>query len=457
MPQVTPGVTPFTDAWTALNLASRFIDAIGVVDADDMQDEIVTRLVAAFEAQRAAGSTSGLALIALGAAVYASMNDAQVNTVLARIGDQVLSDRGTFLAELLTGHAAAGTFLRLDANGVPKGIAGSNYSIADDTAINAGTPLALIDAEALTIYATEIKSALSIGGGVGGIGSLVEDTSPQLGGDLDMQAFLIEGASAAEIGRLVGVTSAIQTQLNAKQPLDTDLTAIAALTSAANKLPYATGAGTWDLADLTAAGRALLDDADATAQRATLGLTIGTHVQAFHAILASLAGQTIAADTLPYGSGSNTFSIATLTAAGRALLDDANAAAQRTTLGLVIGTDVQAFDADTLKADTADTLTAGFDATTFDAGTKSSGTFAPVASNGNQQKCVNGGAFTLDPPTTDTTIRLKITNNASAGTITTSGFDAVTGNAFTTTNGDKFFAYMSRDDTESHLHITALQ
>lgn len=56
------------------------------------------------------------------------------------------------------------------------------------------------------------------------------------------------------------------------QPLDTDLTAIAALTSAANKIAYATGAGTWALADFTAAGRALVDDADAAAQRATLGL-----------------------------------------------------------------------------------------------------------------------------------------------------------------------------------------
>lgn len=58
----------------------------------------------------------------------------------------------------------------------------------------------------------------------------------------------------------------------ASQPVDADLTAIAALSSVANKVPYATGAQAWALADFTAAGRELVNDADAAAQRATLGL-----------------------------------------------------------------------------------------------------------------------------------------------------------------------------------------
>lgn len=57
------------------------------------------------------------------------------------------------------------------------------------------------------------------------------------------------------------------------QAFDADLTAIAALTSAADKVPYSTGSETWAMTGLTAAGRALIDDADAAAQRATLGLS----------------------------------------------------------------------------------------------------------------------------------------------------------------------------------------
>ena len=129
------------------------------------------------------------------------------------------------------------------------------------------------------------------------------------------------------------------------QPLDATLTALAGVTTSADTLIYATGADTFTTTSLTAAGRALLDDADAAAQRTTLGLVIGTNVQAYDAGLQSIAGLTTVADRMIYTTASDTYAVTPLTSFGRSLVDDADAAAARTTLGLVIGTNVQAYDA----------------------------------------------------------------------------------------------------------------
>ena len=132
---------------------------------------------------------------------------------------------------------------------------------------------------------------------------------------------------------------AITFAVSGVQASDAELTALAGLTSTADALPYFTGTGTAATTTLTAFGRSIIDDADATAARATLGLgTAATQsssaFQAADSELAAIAGLTSAVDTLPYFTGSGAAALATFTAFGRSLVDDADATAARATLGL---------------------------------------------------------------------------------------------------------------------------
>ena len=163
--------------------------------------------------------------------------------------------------------------------------------------------------------------------------------------------------SNLEFSYLDGVTSAIQTQIDSKQAtitgsattIDTEsLTAsravisnssskIAVSTVTDTELGYVSGVTSaiqTQLGTKLTASNNLSDVSSASTARTNLGLAIGTNVQAYDAELAAIAGLTSAADKGIQFTGSGTAAVFDLTTAGKALLDDASASAQRTTLGL---------------------------------------------------------------------------------------------------------------------------
>lgn len=111
--------------------------------------------------------------------------------------------------------------------------------------------------------------------------------------------------------------------------------ALANAAGTANTFPYFSASNTVSLASITTAGRALLDDADASSQRVTMGVEIGVDVQAQDNRLQALADVTGAgADKMVYFTSGTAMASTSLTSFARTLLDDANSTAARSTLGL---------------------------------------------------------------------------------------------------------------------------
>jgi len=277
------------------------------------------------------------------------------------------------------------------------------YTLTVKTA--AGSGIAVTQGKKTMLYCDGTNVIAGLDYIADSLSNIVEDTTPQLGGDLDCNGAQIQWSQGADVA---------------------SATALAVLTDG----NYFDVTGTTTITSINTTGGAgtqikLHFDGALTLTHHATNLILPGGVN-----ITTAAGDE--AEFIEYGAG--TYRCTNyVRASGKAV------------------------DVDTLYADTADVLTVGFAATDYNAGTKSSGTFTPDEANGNMQYAVNGGAHTLAPPTNSCTIIIQYTNNASAGTITTSGFTLVDGDTISTTDGDDFFFFITKSNGFSHLHVKALQ
>lgn len=241
----------------------------------------------------------------------------------------------------------------------------------------------------------------------------------------------------------------------AYQPLDSDLTTLAGLTATTNNFIVSVSSA-W--ASRTPAQ-----------VRTTLGLVVGTDVQAYSAALDSWAGVTRASGFDTFAATPSSANLAALvtneTGSGALVFGTSPtlvtpALGTPSTLTLTNATGLPAAGTVGTAATLSDenqALTGGATVTSKSLGTTSSGTRTLDLGDCPLQHYTNNGAHTLAPGSVNSSALIDITNGASAGAITTSGWTKVAGDAFTTTNGHKFRCHCSVGNGGSLLIVQALQ
>lgn len=122
---------------------------------------------------------------------------------------------------------------------------------------------------------------------------------------------LLNGYKITSVGD--GVDDSDAANVGQTQPISANGTAFAALTFAANTYMYATGAATFTTGTITADGRSLVAAANYAAMRTALSLVVGTNVQAWNANLDAFALKTAPTGTVVGTSDTQTLENKTLT------------------------------------------------------------------------------------------------------------------------------------------------
>jgi hypothetical protein len=281
------------------------------------------------------------------------------------------------------------------------------------------------------------------------IENVVEDTTPQLGGNLDVNGNSIVSASNGNITIAPNGTGNI---VLGNYTIDADATVGASQDNFVLKYDHASGLWRPEADSGASGGDAWSDPVDSNITFDSDGTRdIGTNtVRAGHIYTDNLTvtnAVSVASYTGLLGlTGGTSIDVNT-----RALLE----ARLSDVTELVETTDTQTLTNKTLTAPVITSPEVSY--TSDNDGTQSSGTYTPAVSGSNIKRIVNGGAFTLGVPSGEGTFAVQVTNNSSAGAITTSGFTAVKGDTLTTTDGDDFMLFITVVNSFSVLNVVALQ
>jgi len=317
------GTAQFVDSGiTQSKLAADAVATINILDSGVTQTKLAANAVATInvidsgitQSKLASGSIDTINIVD-SAVTLAKIASGSVNTAQ-------LVDSGITTAKLASG---AVTISKLSlSSGELSGAVITASSIPSGSYVSGSIPTAAIEDNAVTFAKIQqVASGVLLGRASAGSGNVESITLTEAG-----RALLDDADAAAQRTTLGLDTMAVQA---ASGVAITGGTAVLS----SGTISYATinGGVISGITDLAVADGGT-GASTASGARTNLGLAIGTDVQAYDAALASIAGLTTASGQLIYTTASDTYATSTITAAGRAILDDADASAQRTTLGL---------------------------------------------------------------------------------------------------------------------------